>query len=65
MPRRFTASTEGPNRLGLRELLQHYAEEQWVAVHLTPEHAAESELDCFKRAVRQELELLALECRKA
>jgi hypothetical protein len=31
----FTATTEGPSRLGLRELLQRYADEQWVAVHMT------------------------------
>jgi hypothetical protein len=60
--RRFLATTEGRNQLGLRELLQHYAEEQWVADHLTPEQAAESVLDCFKRAVRTEMELLDLEC---
>jgi hypothetical protein len=30
---------------------------------MTDEQAAESVLDCFKRAVRQELELLSLECR--
>jgi hypothetical protein len=29
---------------------------------MTPEQAAESLLDCFKRAVRQELELLEVEC---
>ena len=27
--RTFTATTEGQNRLGLRELLQRYADEQW------------------------------------
>jgi hypothetical protein len=29
---------------------------------MTPEQAAESVLDCFKRAVRQELEMLELYC---
>jgi hypothetical protein len=29
---------------------------------MTPQQAAESVLDCFTRAVRQELELLDLEC---
>ena len=61
--RTFTATTEGQNRLGLRELLERWANEQWLADHMTPEQAAESVLDCFKRAVRQELELLELECR--
>jgi len=60
--RTFIAKTEGPNRLRLRELLQRYADDQWVAAHMTPDQAAESVLDCFKRAVRQDLELLALEC---
>ncbi len=61
----FKAKTEGRNQLALRDLLQRYANDQWVADHMTPEQAAESVLDCFKRAVRQELELLELECRLA
>jgi hypothetical protein len=61
--RTFTATTEGPNRLELRELLQNYANEQWVANHLTKEQAAASVLDTFKRAVIQELKLLELKCR--
>jgi hypothetical protein len=31
---------------------------------MTPEQAAKSVLDEFKRAVRQELELLEVECRE-
>lgn len=58
----FTAKTEGSDRLGLRELLQRYADDQWVATHMTPDQAAASVLDCFKRAVAAELELLDLEC---
>jgi hypothetical protein len=60
--RTFTAATEGSNRLGLCELLERYANDQWVAVHLTDELAAASVLDCFKRTIRQELELLELRC---
>src|SRR5262245_45767042 len=37
--RTFYATTEGPDRLGLRELLQRYADEQWVADHTTIHHA--------------------------
>ena len=59
--RTFTVSTEGQNRLGLRELCQRYVDEQWVAAHMTDEQAAESLLDQFKRAVRAELELLTVE----
>jgi hypothetical protein len=62
--RSFIAKTEGPNRLGLRDLLQRDAEKQWVAAHFTPEQAAASVLDCFKRAVVAELKLLDLECRQ-
>ena len=62
--RHFITKTEGLNRLGLSELLQRYADEQWVAAHMTPDQAAVSVLDSFKRAVRQELELIELECRE-
>lgn len=58
--RRFIAKTEGQNRLRLRELCEQYANDQWQAAHMTPEQAAESVLDCFRRAVMQELELLEL-----
>ena len=60
--RAFTATTEGPNRLGLRELLQRYADEQWVADHITDEQVAASMFVCFQRALRYELELLDLHC---
>lgn len=62
---KFTATTEGQNRLGLRELLQHFADEQWVAAHLTEGQAADAVLDTFKRTVAGELQLLELECREA
>ena len=61
--RHFTANTEGQNRLGLREMLQRYADEQWVANQLTKEQAAASVLGTFKRAVIQEIKLLELTCR--
>jgi hypothetical protein len=61
--RRFIAKTDGPNRLGLRKLCETWCNDQWwVAAHMTPEQVAESLLDCFKRAARQELELLEVEC---
>jgi len=60
--RTFHATTEGQNRLGLREMLERYANEQWVADHYTLEEAADITLDCFKRLVRQGLELLDLCC---
>ncbi len=57
----FVVSTEGANRLGLREACQRYVDGQWVADHFTDEQAAESLLDQFKRMVRAELELLTVE----
>jgi len=42
-----------------------YANEQWVADHMTTDRAAESVLDCFKRAVKAELEFQELECRES
>jgi len=59
--RTFTVTTEGENRLGLREVCQRYVDDQWVADHMTDEQAAESLLDQFRRAVRQEWEMLTVE----
>jgi hypothetical protein len=58
----FTGTTEGCHRLGLRELLQRYADDQWVAAHMTNKQSAQSVLACFNRAVQQDLKLLDLEC---
>ena len=62
MIRHFIAKTDGPNKLRLRELCEVWCNEQWVAAHMTLQLAAESLLECFKRTVRQELELLEVEC---
>ena len=61
---RFTAATEGQNKLGLREKLQHYANGFGVPAHVDDVTAARIVLDSFLRQVRAELELLALECVK-
>ena len=60
--RTFVVSTEGHNRLGLRELCERYVNDQWFAAHMTNAQVAESLLDQFKRAVQGELELLTVEC---
>jgi hypothetical protein len=60
--RKFIVTTESQNRLGLRELCESYANDQWIAAHMTPEQAAESVLDCFRRAVLAELEMLEVSC---
>lgn len=56
--RTFIVSTDGENRLGLRDLCQQYCGEQWVADPFTGEQAAETLLEQFKRAVSAELQLL-------
>lgn len=60
--RKFTVTTEGQNRLGLRELCQQFADDQWLAVHLPADQAAESVLREFKRTVQAELEMLECRC---
>jgi len=55
--RQFTVTTEGQNRLGLRELCEAWCNQQCVAAHMTPEQAAQALLGMFKQAVRQELKL--------
>ena len=62
--RQFVVTTQGENRLGLREVCQRFADERWTAAHMTAEQAAASVLDEFRRAVRAELELLTIECRE-
>lgn len=48
------------DRLGLAESLQRFADEEWVADHMTAEQAAEAVLDRFVRIVKSELELLEI-----
>ena len=55
-------NTEAQYCFALRELCQRYCDERWFTNHMTPKQAAESVLDEFKRAVRQELELLEVNC---
>lgn len=52
--------TEGTNKLGLREVLQSYADGYWHPAGITAEHAAEIVLDAFRRQVNSELQLLDL-----
>jgi hypothetical protein len=53
----FKVASWGPNRLGLAELVQRFADEQWVPSHYSPEQAAAFVIDQFKRAVSTELEM--------
>jgi hypothetical protein len=42
-------TTQGINRLGLVEIRQRYADQQWLSAHMLSHEAAESVLDAFKR----------------
>lgn len=57
---RYTATTEGSNKLGLREALQAYADGFWHPVGINGERAAQMTLDAFRRQVHSELQLLDL-----
>jgi hypothetical protein len=61
----FTVSTEGRDSLGLRQIAENFANQQWVPAHYTPEQAANFLHDQFKRTVAMELELLAVSCTEA
>ena len=60
----FKATTEGSDKLGLRAVLERYANDQWMAVHYTDEQRVEIVLDQIRRQVQQELKLLVLEVDK-
>lgn len=60
--KRFTVTTDGPDRLGLVALCQRYVDEQWLADHATPEQAAAMLREQFRRAVLAEIELLDVRC---
>ena len=53
---RFSVTTTGRDPLGLAEVLERFANEQWVPVHYTAEQAAQFVLDQFKRTVATGLE---------
>ncbi len=60
----FKATTEGTDELGLRAVLERYANDQWLPDHYTEEQRVGIVLDQFKRQVKQELKLLVLEVDK-
>ena len=62
---RFTATTEGRDTLGLRQLAEDFTNRQWVPDHYSPEQAEEFVLDQFKRTLAMELELLVVRCTEA
>ena len=62
MNARFVASTEGRNRLGMKELCQKFLDELQMPTCLTKDEAAQYVLDLFKRSVASELEMLDVKC---
>ncbi len=57
----FKATTEGRDKLGLRAVLERYANDQWLPDYYDEEQRVGIVFDQFKRQVEQELHLLALE----
>ncbi len=57
----FKATTEGTDKLGLRTMLERYANDQRLPDYYTQEQRVGIVFDQFKRQVEQELKLLVLE----
>ena len=53
---RFTVTCIGSDPLGLREMLERFANERWLPVHVTRDEAAAIALDQFKRTITQTME---------
>lgn len=61
---RFSARSHGRDDLGLAELLERFAIDQWIAGHYTPEQAVAFILDRFKRRIAADLEMIELTAKK-
>ncbi len=57
----FKAITEGTDKLGLRAMLDRYANDQWLPEYYNDEQRVGIVFYRFKRQVEQELKLLVLE----
>ncbi|MEM1228060.1 MAG: hypothetical protein AAGJ40_20410 [Planctomycetota bacterium] len=63
---KFEARHHGDHdRLGLAAMLEAYANDQWVAEHLSAEETARVILDRFGRLVAQEMQLIELTAKQA
>ncbi len=56
----FTVTCLGRDPLCPREILERFANEQWLPPHATREQAVEIAFDQFKRTIAQTLEVLEL-----
>ena len=57
----FTATTTGPDKLGLRQALELFANEQWIPDFLDDEQRIAWVRDQWERTLAGELKLLGLE----
>jgi len=55
---KIEVTTTGNDDLGLREILQRYANEFWLPAHVSDEQAGAMVLDSFKRNIDGEPQLL-------
>ncbi len=57
----FKATTEGTDKLGLRAVLERYANDQWLPNYYYDDKRVGIVFDQFTRQVEQELKLVVLE----
>jgi hypothetical protein len=58
---RLTVTCHGNDPLGLRELLERFAADQWLPAHATPEQATAIVLDQFQRTIAATMAMLGVE----
>ncbi len=58
----FTVTTEGRDRLKLRQLIQDFADSQWVPAHYNEDDAVYFIWDQFKRTLAAEMEMIQVTC---
>ena len=54
----FSVATEGRSTLNLPAMIEDFANQQWVPVHMTPDQSSEFVLDQFRRTVESELQMI-------
>jgi len=59
----FSASSDRPGPLGMKELLERHANSLWIPAHLTTEQSLAFVLDHFRRQVAAELAMVRIDLR--
>jgi hypothetical protein len=62
---RFLITTDRPGPLAIHELLQHYADQQWVPAHLSDDQKAAYILHHFREQIEAELAKVKIERKPA